>query len=491
MQLQRTVSLCVLNMPDGRRKKRQRRAAALEDPYETDVKSETETPAPTPAPVKKEPQLSIKCLFAAMRDASASASASCATIATAAPAAPAAPTAAAPTAAAASSASQSSATTTVAQPALAAMAAGKYEPAVSHVYTTGNVAAPPPPTVGAALAAAPKPPAFVRRFTDDELATKTLTKGELDAFGHKIRHVVPDEVKDLWTNEFAKLKRTDLKRKEFVAECLAVGRTMGAWTSPYFTHMLRIAKTDTSGREGGLITFHQLVDKEGPDSAMLIATHRRLHMEPNPKTSGLPGVLFPFDQLFAYDQAVWSNLTSNTESLTAKSTSDGTVAAAEMMHDAMQIMQRLPDAETRMPVVVAADPAAANVAANAAAESAAVAAESAAVAKHNKLCVDTIAVLKKNHGEWDRTKMNWNGQVTKADSNTNAKDTKVVNDLRELLSEGVAIDLVLTGHLNTWIASGNLAVAEIDEIREKFDALGKLMKSGQKIVSVVGVLLKL
>ena len=317
----------------------------------------------------------------------------------------------------------------------------------------------------------------MRRYTDEELAGRTFTKGELDSFGHKIRHVVPEDVKAMWTNEFAKLKRTDLKRKEFVEECLAVGKTIGAWSSPYFTHLMTISKTDTSGTGGGMITFTQLIEKEGAENAQLIAQHKRLHMEPNPKTFGLPGVIWPHDQLFAYDQKVWSSTTSNTESLTSKSTSEGNAAAVAAMHDAMGVMQRTPDVATYVPMVTNPVTVAA--------------AESAAVAEHKQLCVGTIAALKKNHGEWDRTKLNWNGQITRAAANKNAKNTQVVHDLHELVSGGEAIDSVLTGHLNTWISSGNLDAEVITQIKSKFDALAKLIKSGQKLVAAVGVLLKL
>ena len=137
-------------------------------------------------------------------------------------------------------------------------------------------------------------------------------------------------------------------------------------------------------------------------------------------------------------------------------------------------MQRSPDVASHVPMVT---------------DMAAV--ESAAVAAHKHLCVDTIAALKKNHGEWDRTKLNWNGQITRAAANKNAKNTQVVHDLHELVSVGEAIDNVLTGHLNTWISSGNLDAEVITEIKSKFDAFAKLIKSGQKLVDAVGVLLKL
>ena len=135
--------------------------------------------------------------------------------------------------------------------------------------------------------------------TDDNADDK-FSKGDLNQFRHKILSA-PEHVGKQWET-LNKLPRSSIKRKEFVREVIRIAQARTEYTGSYFDSFREVSHDATAGRHGGMITWEQLETLHGEKNALAIATHKRLLMQPNPDVVGLPGVVWPEDQLFAHSK---------------------------------------------------------------------------------------------------------------------------------------------------------------------------------------------
>ena len=158
--------------------------------------------------------------------------------------------------------------------------------------------------------------------TTNDHADGKFSKGDLNQFRHKMVSA-PDHVAKKWETLF-KLPRANMERKEFVREVLRIAQARVDFIGSYFDSFREIVNDKTTGKHGGMITWEQLKELHGEKNALAMATHKRLPMQINPEAAGLPGVVWPEDQLFARTKDKWSDTTSVREGVRESSNFDST-----------------------------------------------------------------------------------------------------------------------------------------------------------------------